>query len=313
MLYSIFASNSAYSCESLLRNHALDKIIYQNDLCINMNDLALGSSYIFIDSSLKKNAAFTATLDTSSGQNLFSQDFSHASGVFNASMNIGDNYSGTDLVLTLTPTTNYRKYTFTVIHDYNPQEDLSVLYVTLISEVYGSNTPPIGGGGLNPQSMNVVLSSTSSNALNVLTEAAQCSDSNRPPTALPVDDSGKALDLNGVLRESAAIRANLTGAGMLNPSNEVAANTYLFLRAYIQHKPGGSLAIGNFVYGANMRGMGFSREQILAISAGIDAATNGSFSWNEKIGHGIMNYITGYGEEAIDVINVTKGMDYYGQ
>lgn len=264
----------SYACSTVSQNYPVELITYGGSgVCFNLKNISQ-NSYILIDSSIQKNAAFTASVKTPNGQTLLNQNFSYSTGVFNAYKKLTGLYSGSELNIVLSPATSYRKYTFTAVHDYNQYDDISVIYISLKSEVYGSNTPP-NGGGVNPRSMDTFAFSntlaSSSTSSNNLGEATQCTDSNRPPSSLAVDKNGNSFNLNSMLRTTSGMASTI--ASTFNPSSPdgIAGNTMMLMRAAMLHRVGGQLdfshnppvyegstRIGNFVYGANLRAMGYS-------------------------------------------------------
>ncbi|WP_333973378.1 polymorphic toxin type 44 domain-containing protein [Alteromonas mediterranea] len=316
-------SYSSYACDVLQPDSAIKKEVYPSTFCLTFKNVVPSNANISIDRSFAKNAAFHVKVETVTGDILVNQEFSSASGVDVLNKKLNTNYN-TELKVSIETLTNYRIYKFSVIHYLDDVSNTSTIYIGLNSEIYGSNTPPcFGCGGGSQQNFTnmstaYAVSTTSAITNTTMSEALECTDSNRPPEPPPTsrDDPSTALSINGVLSESQkfiqSANENLTSDGVEAAmlSRAIAMHDYGGALD-VGHNPNsdfvGSTSMGNFLYGANMAAMRFTDSAILRASAAIQglAGRDGSIITAMK------NYLTGNGDNIGDQEEVMRGIRYY--
>lgn len=319
---SIMLSFNAFANNCIVLNPNSNIELYtksQNQpVCISFKNVNVQKTYFVADPSINKDAAYKIKFQSISGSVILEKTQLAAGPSTHAKLNT--NYS-TEIVATLTPTTPNIEYRYFVIHDENTISDETSIYIGVITKKIVSYTPPtepckgcytsysIGTLPLN------IASSTGS-----INEASQCTDANRPPEPAPRKrDTNEELNINAVLKVSRQWKDEINKTHT-HGSQFAAA----FARMYVMHRSGGALDVahtlttdyvgsaemGNFLYGANARAMGFTTFFIIRGSAGYQAISDSGWAGFPL---GVYNFMSNTGDNLGDPEQTMRGIKYYDE
>ena len=317
----------ANGCELSHQNTSVKINTKIQNKCIVLKNINPNKTYITADPSFQRNSDYNIKVKSISGNIILDKTVSKLESPFHSKINTDYN---SELMVIFSPLTSSIDYNFYVIHDSNTLSGETTIYIGLHSKGYIPYVEPptcdgciiqsVGGDFNNIQySQNLILdhemiSSSSSN------EASQCNDSNRPPEPPPKNRyNGAPLNVNNVLKESKLWVDNI---GNTHPhAAEFAA---AFARLIVMHKTGGALdvahtensdyvgsaAMGNFLYGANARSMGYTPDVILRGAAFYQPISQNGWS---SFPRGVYNFYHNEGDNPGDPEQTMLGIKYQNE
>lgn len=333
----------ANECATSLPNSSTKISTSSTSKCINVKNVNIQKTYFVADPSFQQNAAYNVKVSTVSGTTILNKDLILPNSMTSAKLNTQNN---TEIRIDLTPLTSNMDYSFYVVHDENTISGETSIYIGLHSKkkvVKEEPKPPtcdrceINSVG-NVQNIgnveNIDKITSVDNDKNFInenfnidkistssaSEAPQCSDANRPPESPPTSrTSGEELNINGVLRESSSWMNKIESTHSYGGQFAAA-----IARLIVMHKAGGALdvahasnsdyvgsaSMGNFLYGANARAMGFSEFTILRGAAFYQPI--GENGWSSA-GQGIYNALTNTGDNPGDPEETLAGVRYHDE
>lgn len=325
---SVMLSFNAFANNCIVLNPNSNIELYtqsQNQsVCISFKNVNIQQTYFVADPSLNKDAAYKIKIQSVSGSVILDKTQTAAGLSTNAKLNT--NYSS-EILVTLTPTTQNIGYRYFVIHDENTTSGETSIYIGLVSRKITSNIPPTPPtpptnpckGCYTSYSVGTLplymASSTAS-----MNEASQCTDANRPPEPAPKNrNTNEELNINAVLKVSRQWKNEINKTH--THGSEFAA---AFARMYVMHRSGGALDVahtlttdyvgsaemGNFLYGANARAMGFPTFVIIRGSAGYQAISDSGWAGFPQ---GVYNFISNSGDNIGDSEQTMRGIRYYDE
>lgn len=322
-------NSQANACSNAIQNSMVQISTQTQSKCISIKNANSAKTYFTADPSFQRNADYNIRITSVSGTVILNKKQSALSASINAHLNTLHN---TEFKITLTPLTPNIEYNFTIVHDSNPISGETVIYIGLHSKAVKPFVEPPTCNGCEIQrvgNLNKQESATSNIGETTLTalaatstnEASQCNDDNRPPESSPKNRiSGSELNINAVLRESRAWMENIESTHPAYTAQFAAA----MARLIVMHKAGGALdvahsstsdyvgsaSMGNFLFGANARAMGFSEDVILRGAAFYQAA--GKKGWT-AFPQGIYNFLSNSGDNPGDPEQTLSGIRYHDE
>jgi uncharacterized membrane protein YgcG len=241
----------------------------------------------------------------------------------------GDNLAlehNTEVKLSIIPLTKNRSYRFWVVHDHDPEEGYSNVFLSVTTKVISEDgigtfpdPRPCGPEGCFIPENTLIDSQVyfENQNVNTASEAAQCTAQNRPPEPPPRTRSGgEQLNVNSALRASRGLAKAVNN--VFNPFQAFSMRMIFFAS---MSRAGGALdmshdensryiggpSLGNFLYGAHGRALGIPESIILRGSSGYQAITN--HGW-VGLPLGVFNFLTNLNDNLGDQLEVLRGIRY---
>lgn len=319
---SVMLSFNAFANNCIVLNPNSNVEVYtqsqSQSVCISFKNVNIQKTYFVADPSFNKDAAYKIKIQSVNGSVILDRTQSASGLTTNAKLNT--NYSS-EILVTLTPTTQNMEYKYFVIHDENTTSGETSIYIGLASRKITAYIPPTRpckdcytSNSLGTLPLYMASSAGSMN------EASQCTDANRPPEPAPRNRiTNEELNINAVLKVSKQWKDEINKTHTLG-----AQITAAFARMYVMHRVGGALDVahdsfskyggsaemGNFLYSANARAMGLPASFIIRFSAGYQAISDSGWAGFPQ---GYYNFTSNSGDNAGDPEQIMRGIRYYDE
>ncbi len=301
-----------------------------NEACVNISGVSISNTVLSADVQLpgqttQSYVGYGVSVLNSSGSSLVQGNIVDKATLFKV------NTSGTSnlqLKIKKLSQNSHIKHLFSIVVN-KESFGLTVIHVRpqAIDENFTNSNPPT-----IPVCNDIYTCEYPTSANNVsYTDAAQCSEANRPPIPpVPLKkNQAMIFNLSDVLRAEKAFYSNvlnfvsLNYQGLNNPQIMMHAQAIIFTRLYNNHRTGavydvksslspwaGNADYGNFLFGAVMSVYGFSKDETLRYSAAYQAISNYGY-WGAPLG--LYNYLKNSGDNPGDPAMVSRGHDYSSQ